>query len=308
MIKYFFFLLSFLIISQIVSSQKPELIITGNGKELHLEHKVAAKESFFSVGRLYNVHPRHLASYNKLDFSKGLSINQKLWIPLTDTNFTQKVNTGTPIYYKTVQNEELIEVSKANKNVELEYLRAWNNLSGNNTGDYNKLIVGFLKSKEMPSGAIADKPIEKIEEKTKVVEKEIVEKKADEQRQPVVTEQTIIKTPENPELSGIGFFKSYFERQIKSNPVTKSETVTSGIFKTTSGWNDAKYYMLIDKVEPGTIIRVINPENNKVVFTKVLGEMNGIHQNEGLDIRLSNAAAEALGIKEQDKYIVKINY
>jgi len=40
----------------------------------------------------------------------------------------------------------------------------------------------------------------------------------------------------------------------------------------------------------------------------VLGEMSGIRQNEGIDIRLSNAAATALGIAEQDKYIVKINY
>jgi hypothetical protein len=36
--------------------------------------------------------------------------------------------------------------------------------------------------------------------------------------------------------------------------------------------------------------------------------MNGIRQNEGLDIRISNAAAASLGVTETDKFIVKVNY
>jgi hypothetical protein len=64
----------------------------------------------------------------------------------------------------------------------------------------------------------------------------------------------------------------------------------------------------MDGVQPGTIIKIINPENNKAVFAKVLGEMAGIRQNEGYNIRISNAAAAALQIQEQDKFIVKVNY
>ena len=36
--------------------------------------------------------------------------------------------------------------------------------------------------------------------------------------------------------------------------------------------------------------------------------MSGIRQNQGLDIRISNAGAAALEITEQDKFIVKVNY
>jgi hypothetical protein len=53
---------------------------------------------------------------------------------------------------------------------------------------------------------------------------------------------------------------------------------------------------------------VINPVNNKAVYAKVLGEMSGIRQNAGLDVRISNAAAAALEITELDKFIVKVNY
>ena len=64
----------------------------------------------------------------------------------------------------------------------------------------------------------------------------------------------------------------------------------------------------MDNIEPGTIIRVINPDNNKAIFAKVLGEMSGIRQNQGLEVRISNAAASALNVTETDKFIVKVNY
>jgi hypothetical protein len=111
-----------------------------------------------------------------------------------------------------------------------------------------------------------------------------------------------------PNITGQGYFQQHFEEQAKTNPPARFETVTAGIFKTLSGWEDAKYYLLIDAVQPGTIVKVINPGNNKAVYAKVLGQMSGIRQNEGLSIRISNAAAAALEITDQDKFIVNVNY
>jgi hypothetical protein len=102
--------------------------------------------------------------------------------------------------------------------------------------------------------------------------------------------------------------KKYFELQTRKTPVSKNETVTAGIFKTASGWQDEKFYLLIDGVPPGSIIKITNPANNKVIYAKVLGVMSGIRQNEGLNIRISNAAAAALEIAEQDKFIVQLRY
>jgi hypothetical protein len=105
-----------------------------------------------------------------------------------------------------------------------------------------------------------------------------------------------------------GYFKKSYDQQVKTSPASKNATVTSGIFKTTSGWQDAKYYLLIDGVATGTIIKVTNPDNNKAIYAKVLGEMNGIRQNEGLDVRISNAAASTLGVPDTEKFTLKVNY
>ena len=311
--------------TQLVSAQK-ELMVKNGDKGLYLEHKVAPKESFFALGRLYNVSPKFLASYNKLDISKGLQIDQKIRIPLTDTNFTQQGNVGTPVYYKVGEKEGLMAISNKYNKVKLANLRLWNNLSDDEVKKDAKLVIGFLHSNGMPAITIKNKPIEeepvskpeekpviiepiKIEEVKKAEEKEAkaeikAEKKEEEKKSaPVVINE--IKTTSSSEQ---GYFKPHFEQQIKITPISKNETVTSGIFKTTSGWQDAKYYLLIDKVAPGTIVKVVNPSNNNIIYAKVLGEMSGIRQNEGLNIRISNAAAASLGINEQDKFIVKVSY
>ena len=73
---------------------------------------------------------------------------------------------------------------------------------------------------------------------------------------------------------------------------------SAGVFKSTSGWTDNKYYCLQSNTTPGTIIKITNPANGKFVFAKVLDNVPDIKQNEGLLIVISNAAADALGATE----------
>ena len=105
-----------------------------------------------------------------------------------------------------------------------------------------------------------------------------------------------------------GYFKPQFDLQIKTQSPKKDETASAGVFKTASGWQDAKYYALMDAVEPGTIIKLTNPTNGKSVYAKVLGQMSGIRQNQGYDVRISNAAASALEVSDTEKFIVKVVY
>jgi hypothetical protein len=318
LLSYIFFL--FFGLSTLLA-QKSELMVKRSDDGLYLDHKVAAKESFFALGRLYNVSPKFLAIYNKLELSKGLQVDQKIRIPLTDTNFYQTGGSGTPVYYKVGDKEGLMSVSNKNKGVKLANLRWWNKLTTDELKKDSKLIIGFLQSNEMKKITIAGSPVEnpvvvnneqgadltKKEEK-KIEEEELKAEKKEEKKKEEPEPVLPIKEIKKPPVEVHGYFKSSFEQQVKITPVSREETVTSGIFKTISGWQDAKYYLLIDKVQPGTIVKIINPSNNKAIYAKVLGEMSGIRQNQGLSIRISNAGAAALEIAEQDKFIVKVNY
>lgn len=309
--KFAFSFLLVLFSVQSLFAQKPDLQVKTGDKGLYLEHKVARGESFFAVGRLYNVSAKYLASFNKIDINKGLLIDQKINIPLTDTNFIQQGNTGTPVYYTAVQSPTLETISSKVKNVPVENIRMWNDISVSEVTPGTKLIIGFLQSKEMASVTINNKPkqvepVAKTEEKPVV--KEIAKPIEEKPEEKLVVKPIEEKIEEKVVFTEQGYFKNHFEQQTRTNPASKNETVASGIFKTASGWKDSKYYLLIDKVPAGTIVKVINPTNNKAVYAKVLGEMSGIRQNEGLSIRISNAAATTLNITEQDKFIVMVNY
>ncbi|TBR19106.1 MAG: LysM peptidoglycan-binding domain-containing protein [Chitinophagaceae bacterium] len=292
--------------ANIVIAQNSELFIKVESKGFFVEHKAIAKDNFYSIGRFYNVHHRHLVSYNGLDFSKGIAIGQVVKIPLSDTNFLQSEKLGLPIFYKVLGNDKLNKIGLQFEVTE-EKLREWNQFSGNKNSLGSKLIVGFLINKE-----IADQIAT-----TEVKAKEFQEEKNEEV---VVVNTPIVnviesKVAESPSKSILisdkkvdSYFKVHFEQQIKVTPIQSELTVTSGIFKTETGWQDGKYYLLINNVEPGTVVRITNPSNNKIVFAKVLYAMEGIRQNAGLDIRISNATAAALEIIETDKFIVVVSY
>ncbi|HEY6506188.1 MAG TPA: LysM peptidoglycan-binding domain-containing protein [Chitinophagaceae bacterium] len=326
--KNLVFVLFIFFTATIISKAQPGQLMTKSGdKGLYLDHNVVAKEGFFSIGRLYNVHPKFLADYNDLDINKGLNIGQVIRIPLTDTNFSQRTRTATPVYYRVGEKEGLMKVSNANYKVNLQNLREWNKLSNDNINAGSKLIVGFLVRpdappvvvpntvKEEPKKAVEEKPQVKTETVAQkpVVKEEIkkpdpVQEKAVVKEEPKKNQPANVKQEVNANMTGQGYFKSFFDQQVKQTPISRTETVTSGIFNTNNGLQDAKYYLLINGVIPGTIVRIINPDNNKTVYAKVLGEMNGIRQNRGLDIRISNLAAATLGVTDTEKFIVKVNY
>lgn len=337
-----------LFFSLFISAQ--DLEIKNGAKGFYLVHKVAPKEGLFPIGRMYNVHPRHIANFNGIDFNKGLAIGQQINIPLSDTNFKQDVNSGVPVYYTAGGKESLANVS-AKYRTPMNNLRGWNKLNEDNVTGNSKLIVGFLITNELKDRVVTITPkvTPKVEESVSNVKKADAQKQAavtevkeqDQKKEelkkeeprkeepkkeepkkeepkkeipPVVkdepkkTEPVVVKQAETINNDGSGYFKNNFYQQVKVSPLSKEQTVTSSIFKTMSGWQDGKYYLLINGVEPGTIVKLTNPSNSKVVFAKVLYSMDRIRENQGVDIRISDAAAASLAVSETDKFIIKVNY
>ncbi|HEU4471281.1 MAG TPA: LysM peptidoglycan-binding domain-containing protein [Flavisolibacter sp.] len=304
-----------------------ELAVQAGDKGLFLNHTVAAKENFYSIGRLYNIPPKEIASYNGIDMANGLTIGQSLKIPLTATNFTQTASNGRAVYYTVGQKEGLYRVSVRNNNVLMANLRTWNKLTNDNIAAGQKLIIGYLVSPEAGNIVVQPPVAQELKDVADVSPKQDPPAQASPQRtEPpqVKTEVPQVKeedakpvTPaprqvNNPvpagTANGEGYFKPQFEQQVKAHPARIDETASAGIFKTSSGWQDARYYALMDKVEPGTIIKIVNPTNGKTIYAKVLGEMSGIRQNQGYDVRISNAAAAALEVADADKFIVRVNH
>lgn len=315
----------FLLLSTYLSFGQTLLRVQSNDKGLYLIHTVTPKENFYSIGRLYSISPKDIVAFNNIDMAHGLAIGQKLMIPLNASNFSQTTQKGMPVVYIVEDGDGLMKVSQKNNNVLLSNLRQWNNLTSDVITKGTSLIVGYVNATGQSSSAVAKTETPKQEVVTQKQEPkqtaptQIAENKpepaVEKKQEPVVQTKAaeaksapINVSSQQVAVGGAGYFKNQYDQQSKKYGTNKDLTVTSGIFKTASGWQDAKYYALMDNVEPGTIVRIINPDNNKAIFAKVLGEMSGIRQNQGLEVRISNAAASALNVTDTDKFIVKVNY
>jgi len=328
--KKLFFL--FLLIPFFTAAQN-KLLVEGVSPGLYLTHKVAPKENYYSIGRIYNVSPKDIAPFNNLQLEKGLSPGQAIKIPLNSSNFFQSGNaasdeTFVPVYYKIKDKEGLYRVAKNHNDLPLETLKQWNKITGDAVKNGVQLVVGYLKVKtELSSlakngigtsiGSVTtvaveekkavepetvDQPVVKnASEKNK---KEPVKEKEVKQVEPKVVPVPEKKAPEaEPKKTVIeknvteANFKKLYESQSK-NAEAVEVTGNAGVFKSTSGWNDKKYYCLYNSASPGTIIKITNPGNGNVVYAKVLDVIPDIKMNEGLLLILSNAAADALGAIE----------
>lgn len=121
---------------------------------------------------------------------------------------------------------------------------------------------------------------------------------------------TEFKTPESdlsysPKQNDEGYFALLFPANDGTKQF-KSDAGTASTFKTNSGLIDRKFYVLMNDVLPGTIVRVVAP-NNKSICARVLGALPTIKNSPALLLRMSAPAAAALGMKDTG-FTVTISY
>ncbi len=329
----FLLLLLFGIITNTVTAQSGSLMVMGVSPDLYLVHTVAPKENWYSVGRLYNISPKEIAPFNSLTIDNALSIGQQVKIPLTAGNFSQNGTMGTdetsvPVYHIVQEKEWMYRISTNYNKVPIENLEKWNGITKDQAKTGMKIVIGYLKVKSGQS-ALAFKgvnivktgiPPEKAttpvitqpattvpEKKTEPVAKQ--EPKEEKQVPPVEEKQVVVNNPAPPPpvintgntSGGAGYFKGFFEGS------GKSVSGAAGVFKSTSGWQDGKFYALMNNVAVGTIVKVSNPVNNKTVYAKVLGQLPEMKESVGLTARVSDAAASELGV-DATRFSVEVKY
>ncbi|MDQ6843611.1 MAG: LysM peptidoglycan-binding domain-containing protein [Bacteroidota bacterium] len=316
-------------------AQQNNLEIKGTGATLYLEHIIAPKENFYSIGRMYNVPPKDIAEYNNLQFENGLSIGQTIKIPLTENNFSQTESSEAnvamvPVYHSVEPKEGLYRISMTYNKVPLNSIKKWNHLQSDEVSAGAPLIVGYLKvdkeqsplalksiapdmsAANVPKKADNVPPVEPdiTPDKLPPVRNPDAEKEETKSATPAETTQqpkmTVkVNTKNNTNFSG-GYFKKLYNVQVeKKSPV--SEAGSAGVFKSTSGWQDGKYYCFNNDAAPGTIIKITENSSGKSVFAKVLDAIPDIKQNEGLAIIISNSASEELGTNE-NKFDCSLSY
>ncbi|MBX2888834.1 MAG: hypothetical protein KF829_09345 [Ferruginibacter sp.] len=281
-----------------------------------------------------------------VDTSPGLGIGQDVKIPLVETNFTQNPIVSVeevfvPVYHKVLAKETLNIIGQQFNGVAAAELIRWNKLLDNNIKPGDLLIIGYLKVKpelsslaqqaiKIPTNTESVLTVSNEREKASIVksnvqdqtistqpreaEKQVKDGAQSNQRKEgsidvQVKEQKRADAPvsvSNPQKFSGGKFKDVYSAQINGRKITE-KSVTAGFFKSTSGWSDGKYYCFNNEAQAGSILKITNRTSNKTIYAKVLDVMPDISQNDGIDLRISNAGADELGITT-DTFDVTIAY
>ena len=258
--------------------------------------------------------------------------------PSKNTPVVSTTTTTRPIKYIVSKRDNLYKISKQFKTTEAQ-LKEWNGMNDDKVRPGMGLIVGqetvtaptlpieednhtsLIHSIEKKTNSL---PIDASSSNTKIAKdatRVVKDTLTTQFHKPVVdsTNKSVQETIANSESLDIvepilipkyakyaekeGFFASYFDRKHLSDNTTTGDAAA---FKTTSGWDDKKYYILINDINQGSIVRITM--NDKSICAKVMGPLPTIKEDNGLIARISSAAADALGVQDAVKFTVTINY
>lgn len=252
---------------------------SGNANEafVPLYYAVQEKEGLMKVGQHFGISADDLKKLNGLK-GDAVSIGDKLvigYLKVLKEQSPLAVNAkaGKPV----VKNKELVVKAEPVKKEEKPIIKTQE--PNNKT---QEVVKDEPKKEEKP---IVKTPEVKKEDKPAVkqdVLKPVEEKKA------VVASKEDLKE---------GVFRNEYFNQTNNGSNTQSSEAMCGVFKSSSGWGNGKYYALMNGVERGTIVKIM--VNGRTVYAKVLDAVPNIKENNGLNVLISNAAAAQLEVSEQ---------
>jgi LysM repeat protein len=234
-------------------------VLSANG----ILHTVAAKETLFSISKLYDVPVDDIKAQNNLS-SNSLALGQQLVIKKKPQINQEPVKLVQQSPFKATHTvapkETLFSISKQ-YGITVQQIKDWNGIQGNELKIDQVLIVG--------------QPVKSIEpvktEPTLTVPIVIA--------QPTVTtKETTIKI--NESVAGSDEIK---------------ESGSAELIEGTEG--NRKYLALYSKAKVGTILKVRNSSNNREVFVRVIGILP-IGSERGTVIKISRSAFDRLGASE----------
>ena len=252
-------------------------------------YTVQPKEGLFKVASTYGLSLAGIKNLNGLNTDQ-VNIGSQLVVGYIGTT-SQVISSSTPT---SVASTTTATTASNTSNTASTTNSTSTKTASSQTTLITPSVVNTSTQKTQPAVSTAvQKPVvvtEKPKEETPKVAPKAVEKG----NQPKV-QNTEVK----PAVAGSNnYFATGFNQQSKEGKEQKLENPVYGIFKSSSGWQDGKYYILMNDVVPGTIVKLTLNETGKTVYAKVLGAVPPGKESEGMALRLSNAGAAALGMQE----------
>jgi LysM repeat protein len=275
---------------------KQPKVVSGN------VHKVAPKETLFSISKLYGVTMDEIKQWNNLK-DNSLSVGQELSIKKKNTGSSNQAvqqTTSAPKKgtHMVVEKETMYSITRQ-YGITVDQLKQWNNLQSNELKIGQVLVVAAAEQvaqvkKENP--IVTTNPTTSSTGTTgNTTQQNSSSLKTEEKKEPVVTKQ------ETPVIQG---------ETIKISESVKNgdEVVEGGVAELIEGTEGNRKYLALHRTAPvGTILKVKNEMNNREVFVRVMGKLPDTALTDKLVIKISKSAYDRLGAIDP-RFRVEVTY
>ncbi len=284
------------------------------------KHVVKEGETLSKIAKDNSTTVGDIMRFNGMNTQSKLEVGQTIKIPPAGVHIigrsseveettTQPTQSETPTVsgiagktHTVVAGESLYKISKAFK-VSIADLKKWNNLTDNN------IKVGqVLQMSDVPTATPTESTVAKTTDETVAntgTSGIIVANNANTDKKKKTDAVSVVSTETTTLANGNGgAFAGNFGQDV-DNQTLSEVSGKAKIFKSQSGWSDQKYYVMMNDVTPGGIVKVTY--NGNSVFAKVLWNLIDTKENSGLNFRISDATASALGVSG-DMFSIKVDY
>ena len=235
----------------------------------YVQHKVEKGEGLFGIARRYQSSVDAIRKANP-ELGDNLLVGQIVLVPISYSPATQTEEES--IIHIVKSGETLYSISRQ-YNVSVDEIKRKNNLSSNNLDIGQELVIkGSKKTQHTENYGGEERPVKPQPE-------------------------------ENPGQNTATPGASGYEYNAATGEVKESGYA---IVAVSESMNQERSFCLHPTAPSGTIIMVTHAGSNKSVFVRVVGKP-GITEN-GVVIYLSQAAGKRLGIDENDRASVRLNY
>jgi LysM repeat protein len=237
-------------------------------------HKVAEKETLFSISKLYGVTIDELKEWNSLA-DNSLSVGQELVIRKKNTAVAPIVSPSPEMravrtVHTVAQKETLYSISRQ-YGISVQQLKEWNNIQGEELKIGQVLFVAQPVYEGTQQAVTVTAPT--VQPETPVVKPDQTQPQVQTQTVPVIPTVTI------------------------REPIRGSDEVRElGLAELIDGTQANRKYLALHRTAPlGSILKIRNEMNNREVFVRVIGKLPDTAQTDKLIIKVSKSAYDRLG-------------
>jgi len=245
-------------------------------------HKVAPKETLFSISKLYDVSVDDIKAWNNLK-DNALSTGQQLVIKKKSAVSVEpsqlpemKSKSGV---HTVASKESLYSIAKL-YGITVQQLKEWNGIEGSDVKIGQVLFV---------AQPMYGNKTNVTTEQTNVTEI----------KEPVETKKQEIKPADDPKETTI---------TISEKVIGSDEVKEGGLAELIEGSEGNRKYLALHRTaKVGTILKVRNELNNREVFVRVTGTLPDTGINKNVVIKISKSAYDRLGAIDQ-RFRVEVTY